>query len=194
MSDEAITIDGDVEAVTGLDRQIEFAGVSTATSLAIQSQAAAIQAIETTFQTTNPWYLPGNRFGVHYTPATPERPTAQVKTNAYWLIDHETGGLRTASEGQYLAVPTETIQPNKREPIPPNQRPASLENAFILKTARGLKLFERINNQLRVVYNLVKGVRIPKHSTIVDPTIRTVQKNAAQTYYTKLLEAIRTAK
>src|SRR5207248_1350238 len=94
----------------------------------------------------------------------------------------------------FLAVPTEAIQPDRTELIPTEKRPKNLTDAFVLNTRRGPKLFERINGRLQVIYNLVKSVRIKKRSTIVEPTIRTVEKEFAPTFYNKLLEAISTAK
>lgn len=184
----------DLAAVLSLDRQIEFAAASAATAVAKQSQQEAIDEIQAAFITRTPWYLPTNFFGVHFTPATPAKPTAAVHTNAYWLVDHETGALRTPTEGDYLAIPTEAIQPNPAQVIPESQRPKNLPNAFVLKTRRGPKLFERLNGRLQMVYNLVRSVRIQKRSTIVEPTVRTVEKQFAPTFYSKLLEAIRTAK
>lgn len=189
-----ITVDGDVDAILTLDRQLQFAAAATATSVAQKSQKAAIAAIEQNFTTTNPWYLPSNYFGVHYTPATPDRPTAQVHSNAYWLVPHETGALKTPHDGPYLAVPTDAIRPDPRRPVPRSQRPANLPDAFVLQTRRGPKLFERINNQLRVIYNLVKSVHIEKRSTIVAPTIETTAKEFAPTLAQKIAEALRTAK
>jgi len=188
------TFDGDVAAVLSLDRQIPFAAATTATAIAKRAQGEAIDEIRDQFTTTNPWYLPTNFFGVHFTPATVANPRSQVHTNAYWLKDHETGALRTPHEGDFLAVPTEAIQPNRRQAIPQSQRPKNLRDAFVLRTGRGPKLFERINGRLRAVYNLVRSVRIQKRSTIVEPTIRVVEKEFAPTFTTKLLEAIKTAK
>lgn len=189
-----IMLDGDVLAVLSLDRQISFAAASTATAIAKRGQEEAIEEIQEAFITRSPWYLATNFFGVHFTPATVANPRSQVHTNAYWLKDHEEGGLRTPTEGDFLAVPTEAIQPNRAQAIPQNKRPRNLADAFVLKTRRGPKLFERINGQLQAVYNLVRSVRIEKRSTIVEPTIRVVEKEFAPTFYTKLLEAIKTAK
>jgi hypothetical protein len=188
------TLDGDVAAVLSLDRQIPFAAATTATAIAKLAQQEAIEEIRDDFNITNPWYLPTNFFGVHFTPATVENPRSQVHTNAYWLKPHETGGLKTPTEGDFLAVPTEAIQPNRRQAIPQNKRPKNLADAFVLRTKRGPKLFERIHGRLQVVYNLVRSVRIEKRSTIVEPTIRVADKEFAPTFYTKLLEALRTAK
>jgi hypothetical protein len=188
------TLDGDVAAVLSLDRQIPFAAATTATAIAKRGQEEAIAEIRSDFTTTNPWYLPTNFFGVHFTPATVANPQSQVHTNAWWLKDHETGALRTPRDGTFLAVPTEAIQPNRRQAIPQNQRPKNLADAFILRTQRGPKLFERINGRLQAVYNLVRNVRIEKRSTIVEPTVRVADKEFAPTFYTKLLEAIKTAK
>lgn len=188
------TLDGDVAAALSLDRQLQFAAATTATAIAKRGQEEAIDEIRDQFTTTNPWYLPTNFFGVHFTPATVAKPRSQVHTNAYWLKDHETGALRTPHEGDFLAVPTEAIQPNRRQAIPQSQRPKNLRDAFILRTGRGPKLFERINGRLLAVYNLVRTVRIQKRSTIVEPTIRVAEKEFAPTFYTKLLEATKTAK
>ena len=188
------TVDGDVAAALSLDRQLYFAAAAAATKVAQEAQQEAIQEIQDAFITRTPWYLPGNLYGVHYTPATVDNPTSQVHTNAYWLVDHERGGLRTPHEGDYLAVPTEAIQPNPNQVIPQSQRPKHLADAFVITTRRGPKLFERIHGQVQVVYNLVRNVRIEKRSTIVEPTIRVVDKEFAPTFYTKLLEALRTAK
>lgn len=189
------TVDGpDVAAVLSMDRQIPFAAASTATAVAKEAQQEAIDEIQDAFITRSPWYLPTNFFGVHFTPATVDNPRSQVHTNAYWLKDHETGGLRTPSEGDFLAVPTEAIQPNRAQAIPQDKRPKNLAKAFVLNTRRGPKLFDRINGQLQAVYNLVRNVRVEKRSTIVEPTIRVVDKQFAPTFYTKLLEALRTAK
>jgi hypothetical protein len=189
-----ISIDGDVAAVLSLDKQIQFAAAATATATAVESQQAAIEAIQDTFTPRNPWYLPQNRFGVHYTAATPANPTAQVHTNAWWLKDHETGALRSPHDGPLLAVPTDAIWTNRQRQIPQNERPRNLQDAFILKTTHGPKIFRRINQKLEVVYNLVTKVRIRKQSTIVQPTIDTTQKRFPQIFAEKLLEAFKTAK
>lgn len=188
------TIDGDVAAVLSLDRQLEFAAATTATAMAQRGQQEAIKEVRENFITRSPWYLPTNRFGMHYTPATVDNPTASVHSNAYWLVPHETGGLKTPSLGDFLAIPTAAIQPNRAEIIPQSKRPKNLDDAFVLNTKRGPTLFQRINDQLQAVYKLVKSVRVEKRSTIVEPTIRVVDNEFAPTFYSKLLEAIRTAK
>lgn len=188
------SLDGDIAAVESLDRQLHFAGVTTATAVVKSAQRTVVRKIPETFTTRSPWYLPTNRYGIHYTPATVAKPTAALHTNAYWLVDHETGALRTPSDGDFLTIPTEAIQPDRSVAIPESQRPRNLPNAFIIETKRGPKLFDRINGQLRMIYNLVRRVRIEKKSTVVEPTVQVCEREFAPTYFEKLKEALKTAK
>jgi hypothetical protein len=188
------SVDGDLAAAITLDHQLQFAAASTATAIAQRGQQEAIAEIQESFTTRSPWYLPTNLYGVHYTPATPNRPTSQVHTNAYWLVPHEQGGLKTPSEGDFLTIPTEAIQPDRTAIIPASNRPKNRPDAFVVNTKRGPKLFERINGALQAIYHLVRSVRVEKRSTIVDPTIRVVENEFAPTFHKKLEEAIKTAK
>lgn len=194
MLDFQISVDGDdLPAVLSLDRQIEFAAAAAATDTAKESVGAAIEEIKKEFDTTNPWYLPTNYHGIHFTPATPDHPTASVHTNAYWLKPHETGEDKTPIDGDYLAVPTEAIKQPGRA-IPAAKRPANLADSVVLETRRGPKIFQRLNQKLQLAYNLVRRVKIEKRSTVVQPTITTTNEKFADSFIERLKEAFRTAK
>lgn len=192
--DFQISVDGDdLPAVLSMDRQIEFAAAAAATETAKESVGAVIEEIKKEFDTTNPWYLLTNRFGIHFTPATRQHPTASVHTNAYWLKPHETGEDKTPTDGEFLAVPTEAIK-EPHQPIPAAKRPANLADSVLLETKRGPKIFQRINRRLQLAYNLVRRVKIKKRSTVIEPTIATTNEKFADSFSEELKEAFRTAK
>lgn len=186
-----IKVEGITAGLLTLEKQLRYAVAITATAAVKEAQLRVIAKIQETFVTRNPWFAPSNRYGIHFKPATVEDPSAELSTNAYWLVPHETGALKEPSEGPFLAVPTRAIHPNAADPIP---RPRSLNDAFVLDTRNGPKIFQRINNTLRVVYNLVHQVRIAKESTVIQPTIDTVTERFGPLFGENLQEALRTAK
>ncbi|MEP6743835.1 MAG: hypothetical protein ABJB61_15165 [bacterium] len=188
------TTEGNIAGVLSLARQIRFAAVAAATATVKEAQQNVIAAIKETFITRNPWFEPANRLGIHFKPATLEDPSAELSTSAYFLIPHEEGALKSAHDGQFLAIPTEEIRPDIHQQIPRAKLPRNLQDAFIIKTARGPKLFQRINHELRMVYNLVREVKVRKQSTVIQPTIDTFQNRYLVNFKTKLQEALRTAK
>lgn len=194
MIDTQTRTEGNLAGVLTLAKQIRFAVAWAATLTVKDAQQKVIQTIQDTFITRNPWFAPSNYYGIHYKPATVEDPSAELSTNAYWLVPHEEGALKHASEGQFLAIPTAAIQPDIRAQVPRSQLPRNLQNAFILNTKRGPKLFQRLNGRLREVYNLVEQVRVRKQSTVIEPTVETVRTNFLPNLAKTLTEAIRTAK
>ena len=188
------TTEGNLAGLLNLVKQLRFAVAAAATATVKEAQLDVIEAIQDAFITRSAWFAPSNRYGIHYKPATVEDPSAEIRTSAYWLVPHELGALKEAKEGQFLAIPTAEIQPNITRPVPPNMRPRSLPGAFILNTDRGPKLFQRINGQLRMVYNLVEQVQVRQQSTVIEPTIRTVQSRFIHHLSNTLQKALRTAK
>jgi hypothetical protein len=188
------TTEGNFAGLLTLARQIRFAAAAAITATVKQAQLAAIAKIKETFITRNPWYEPTNYLGVHFKPATPDDLTGELSTNAWFLVPHELGGIKTPIDHHFLAIPTSAIQPDIRQAVPRQLRPRNLNDAFVLNTRRGPKLFERINHQLRLVYNLVEQVHVRKQSTIIEPAVEIVEKNFLSNFRDKLQEALRTAK
>jgi hypothetical protein len=177
------------------EKQIRFAAASSLTAVAREGQGASITAIEQTFITRNPWYLPTNRLGIHASQASPENLRASVSTNAgAFLALHETGGLKEPHQGHDIAIPTEALRANPRETIPASLRPQNLQGAFALKTPGGLKLFARIAGQLKALYLLRRQVRIRQQSTVVQPVTTTFQQRFPKIFEEKLINAIRSSK
>lgn len=185
--------EGPFAALLQLEKQIRFAAIAAATAVVKEAQRVVIGKIQETFITRNEWFAPSNYYGIHFKPATVEDPKASLETHAYWLVPHETGEAKEA-HGQFLAIPTKEVQPNIQNLIPPHLRPRNLDNAFILNTKHGPKIFQRINGQLRVVYNLARQVKIRKQSTVIEPTIEVTQTRFASHFANKLKEAFRTTK
>lgn len=162
-------------------KQTNFGTALGLTRTAKDAQAASVDAIKGTFTVRGRWFEQQNKFGIKIKPAKPADLTAEVKTAADWLDPHETGKDKHARSGR-LAVPTENVRRNKRLIIPRNQRPAALrgKNTFVLQTAHGPVLFQRIKRGKRkgivALYGLEQSVRIKKQSTFYEPIAKVVKQ------------------
>ncbi|HEX8773267.1 MAG TPA: hypothetical protein VF735_06640 [Pyrinomonadaceae bacterium] len=187
-------VSSDVEKLLSLDKQIRFATAKTLTDVAKEAQSASIEAIQEHFITRNNWYLPSNRYGVHIEPATKENLQSAVKTDAYWLRPHETGEDKIPHHSQNIAVPTRNARPNPRQIIPSSLKPRNLVNAFVIKTRRGPVLFQRVGKLLVPLYGLEKRVSIRRESTVIEPTMKTVEQRLGKIFFENLRKALETAK
>jgi hypothetical protein len=189
---------GDIAAALSLDRQLTYAAARALTKTAQDSQAASIAAIKQTFTTRGTWYLPSSRFGVRITPATRERLEAAVKTAADWLIQHETGEDKVAPGGGLLAIPL--VGPGRPRPTRGSKVRAELKpralggRGVVIETRRGPVLFARQDHRLVAFYGLERRARIRKRSTVIEPTLRTVERSFGANLAESLVEALRTAK
>jgi hypothetical protein len=190
----SIEVSDNIKKLFNLDKQIIFAAAQSLTQVAKESQTAVIADIEHTFTTRGKWYLPSNKFGIRVKPARKTDLTAEVKTAADWLALHETGGTKTP-QGQHLAVPTDNVRRTKRQIITRSQRPRNLKRSFVIQTAHGPVLFQRKNKKTIVaLYDLEPRVKIKKESTVIAPTIETVQKRFDAIFEKNLANAVKTAK
>lgn len=189
-----IEVSKDIRKLFNLDKQISFATAQALTAVAKEAQTDVIATIEKTFTTRGKWYLPSNKFGIKIKAATKADLTAEVKTAADWLALHETGGVKTP-QGKNLAVPTTNVRRTKRQIITKGQRPKNLKRAFIINTRSGPVLFQRKNKTTIVaLYDLEPRVKIKKESTVIAPTVETVQKRFDAIFAERLANAVRTAK
>lgn len=193
-----VEVRGDVRGVTTLDRQIVFAAARALTRTAKQGQEASIEAIKSTFTTRGAWYLPSSRFGVRVRPADKSRLESVVSTLADWLVPHETGEDKVAGGGRYLAVPLVgrgRPRPTFGSKVVSARKPRALGGrGVVLDTRRGPVLFSREGSRLVAMYGLEKRARIRKRSTVIEPTVRTVDRNFAANLAAAINEAISTAK
>jgi hypothetical protein len=193
-----VEVSGDIAAVVKLDRHIPFGAARATTKTAQQSQAASINAMLRTFTIRGMWPQPSSRFGVRITPATVGRLEATVKTGADWLIPHETGEDKVAQGGGLLAIPI--VGPGRPRPsrgakVRRELKPRALgSRGVVIKTRRGPVLFAREGRRLVAFYGLERRARITRRSTVIEPTVRTVEKNFGTNFAAGLTEALRTAK
>jgi hypothetical protein len=194
----SVETSGDIAGVLTLDRQLVYAAARALTQTAKQSQANSIAAIRQTFTTRGTWYLPSGRFGIRITPATKERLEAALRTAADWLIPHETGEDKVAQGGGLLAVPIVGAgrpRPTFGSKVRADLKPRALGGrGVVIETRRGPVLFARQDRRLVAFYGLERRARIRKRSTVIEPTIQTVDKNFGRNYAEAIAEALRTAK
>jgi hypothetical protein len=193
-----VEVSGDLAAVLSLDRQIVFAAARALTMTGQDAQQASIEAIKSTFTVRGTWYLPSNRFGIRLDPATVDRLEAVLSTMADWLIPHETGQDKVAEDGSLLAIPfvgSGLPRTTFSAKVDPTMKPRALGNqAVVLQTRSGPVLFYREGKGLVGFYNLKRRAHIRKQSTVVEPTVRTVEKRFGINFAEALASALKTAK
>jgi hypothetical protein len=195
MSEINVGISNNIGRLIDLEKQMTFATSEALTETARQAQTEVIETIQKTFTTRNAWYLPRNKFGIRIEAANKTSLKAAVKTDAYWLALHETGGVKEPRSAKELAIPTANVRRSKRENILKSQLPRNLKNAFILQMQSGPALFIRQKTRgLRRLYNLEPKVKIKKESTVVEPTLRIFKERFAKIFAEKIGHAFRTAK
>lgn len=193
----SVDVSGDVRGILTLDRQLVYAAALALTRTAKDSQQASIEAITQTFTTRGTWYLPSGRFGIRINPATKDRLESAVKTLADWLIPHETGEDKVPRSGRALAVPL--VGPGRPRPswaskVRRDLKPAVLgSKSVVLPTRGGPVLFYPRGNRLVAFYGLERRARIRKRSTVIEPTVRTVDRRFAENLVEALAGALRTA-
>jgi hypothetical protein len=179
-------------------KQIRFGVAKGLTETAKEGQKASIGAIKGSFTTRGTWYLPSNRYGIRIKAAKPTDLSAEVRTNADWLIPHEEGKDKRAKDGR-VAVPTDQVRRNKRLIIPRGQRPKGLgAKVFEMQTKRGKVLAQRLKRGPRkglvILYGLESRVRIERQSTFFDPIKKVVSRRLGKNIANGIRHALATAK
>jgi hypothetical protein len=191
-------VSGDIRGLLTFDEQLTYAAAVALTRTAKQSQSASIEAIKRTFTTRGTWYLPGSRFGVRITPATKSRLEAALRTAADWLIPHETGEDKVASGGGLLAIPLVgrgRPRPSRGAKVRTDLKPRALGGrGVVIETRRGPVLFARQDKRLVAFYGLERRARIRKRSTVIEPTVQTVDRRFGDNLAEAIAEALRTAR
>lgn len=178
-----------------LIKNINFGTAVGLTRTAKEGQAAVVGALAGTFTLRGRWFEQGNKFGIKIKPAKRDDLSAEVRTQADWLEIHEKGGQKTARGGR-VAVPTGDVRRNKRAIIQKSQRPRNLKNTFVLETAHGPVLAQRItrgkNKGIRILYGLEPKVQIRKQSTFYAPIDNVVKRRLDANIRAEIEKALRT--
>jgi minor tail protein Z (GPZ) len=210
----SISVSDNINALMSLDKQLIFATAKSLTQVAKAGQSAAVQQIPKELNTSRPWYLPSNKYGVRIKPATKQNLSSEVYSNADWLAALATGQPHVAQGGGQIAVPTDAARPL---PIRKGKRPRGSfwKKAFIIKTKSGLELIvkrpdlqtlalkkrgiglkrvSRSSGYLVVGYVLKRSVRRPKKDPLTHAVARTVEQKFPGIFSANLKDAIATAK
>lgn len=183
-----------------LVKQVTFALAQTLTAVVKEAQTEVIRDIEGTFTVRNNWDKPSNAMGIKALPATKTDVSAALVTRADWLIPHEQGEDKVP-DGKFLAVPGRNVRRTKRDIVQRSQRPKALRgkrDVVLPLKGGGMGLFQRkgrgSNSRLVFLYALAKRARIRKQATVIEPTLKVVEKKFDKIFYEKLKQAIRTAR
>jgi hypothetical protein len=164
-----------------IGRNLDFGVALGLTKTAKDGQKASQGALRGTFTIRNRWLEQGNKFGIKVKAATKADLTSEVRTNADWIIPHETGKDKTARGGR-VAVPTANVRRSKRDIITKPNRPSALRNkrTFVIKTKRGDVLYQRKYKGKRSfitpLYGLERRVRIRKVAVFEKPIETAVKR------------------
>lgn len=178
-------------------KNIDFGTATGLTKTAQDGQKAVRGALKGTFTMRTNWDQPAGRFGIRIKTAKRDDLSAEVRTQADWLIPHETGEDKKARGGR-VAVPTENVRRNKRMIIPKAQRPAALrgKRTFVVKTRRGDVIFQRKykgkRSRIEAIYGLERSVKIKKQSTFNEPITKVVNRRLLANIETGIHKALST--
>ena len=108
-----VTVSSNIKGLRSLEKQVTYAAKRTCTEVAFLAQKRVIKQLHDDFTIRDTWYEENRRHGIHvrYTKDKADL-SAQVKTDADWLVDHETGNSQRQAEhhaggegGAHLALP-----------------------------------------------------------------------------------------
>jgi hypothetical protein len=120
-----------------------------------------------------------------------------------YLLKHQTGGIKRAKTGDYIAVPSSKMKKKLGIRRNPQYRPANLRgkpNFTIFSKGRWVRgksekaIVERKNNTLERVYSLVRSVPIPKRLYFEENAEKTVHRKILYFWNTNMQRALRTSK
>jgi hypothetical protein len=181
-------------------KNVDFGTALALTRTAKEAQKAVLKAQEETFTIRGNWSSPSNKFGTKVKPAKKTDLTADIHSEADWIVPHEEDSQKTPRSGANLAIPTDNVRRTKRQIIQRSQRPGALrgKNDVVLKTRTGkTMLFQRKGkgkkSRLVSMYLLTPRAHIRKQSTFYAPA-ENAAKNFPKNLDAALAEAFRTAK
>lgn len=187
-------IEGPVDKLIDLPRQIAFATAKTLTQVVREAQAEVIRRLPDDLTVRGPWYLPTNRFGIHATFARPDNLSAEVNTSAWWLAKTETGEVHRPIAGHEVAVPSYAVQPDPKQIVPTSLLPRNLKNAVFIRGKDGRDfIFIRTGpgrHDLKLAYVLEPKVRRPRHEVVTKPATKIINQRLGPLFNENLAAAL----
>jgi len=116
-----------------------------------------------------------------------------------YLLKHQTGGIKRAKSGQFIAVPTSKIKKKLGIRRNPQWRPTAVRDMKGVRVVKRGK-FVRGKSEQAIIkgseryYSLVKSVPIPKRLFFEENAERTVHKKILYFWNTNMQRALRSSK
>jgi hypothetical protein len=116
-----------------------------------------------------------------------------------YLVTHQTGGMKRAKSGNFIAVPSSKIKKKLGTRRNPQWRPTAVRDMTGVRTVKSGK-FVRGKSEQAIIkgseryYSLVKTVPIPKRLFFEENAEKTVQKKIQYIWNDKLSRALSTAR
>lgn len=147
---------------TSLRKEVKVRAARLLNEAAREIQKRALAKIKDQYQSNTEWFRPDRPLGLKIKEATPDRLEAKIFSDSEFLGKAETGGVLKPRK-QFFAIPRrERLGIPKRGRIPKNKQPGGLKDAFRLQTAKGPVLAARIENEVRIVYELEPQVEVKR--------------------------------
>ena len=106
--------------------QVPYALSRTLNNLAASAPKKIIREIPQKFKIKRPWHDRG-RYAIKVLRSSKRLLQAAVYTRAYWLVFHESGGIRRPEKGQHIAIPTRFVPRTSSGLISRSARPRRLQ-------------------------------------------------------------------
>ena len=195
---ETKELDGLTKFMVALHKdQLPFAMMRTLNDLAEESRSEVVDGLPSKFTLRKAWWKPRTKYGFNVAVAKKTNLVAEVFTKAPWMISFEKGETRHPA-GKAFAVPTANVKRSKKDLITSANRPRNLKGAFVMQTARGPVIFQRVktrgSSSLLAMYGL-EGKADIKPTLQMGVTVKKVVDHQFIDLFTKRFkEAVSTAK
>lgn len=169
-------VDELVRNLTGLGtKKIPVFVALSLTTIADKVQDALIAHTRLRLTVRGRWLVKGYKYGINRYRATKNNLTAEVWTQAPWLLEQEAGQPISPEKSERFAVPFSAVRSSRlsTQVVPRRLRPRRLKRTFLIKTKAGEEiLFRRKGRGSRSfifpVYHLQRQTRIPQRLALVE--------------------------
>jgi hypothetical protein len=149
--------------IQNIGRQLPFAISKALNSTAEKIRTDTLQGAKAVLNIRGSWSNPRTKFGFNVKPSTKANLTAEIYTNADWMVMQEDGGIKTAKG--LIAIPTAEVRRNKKDIITKGNRPKMAKGAFKVTMKDGKQFIaKRVgkgkNKRLVILYWLEKQANI----------------------------------
>lgn len=206
MIDFKLNVKGNFSAAAVM-KQINYGTAVGLTKTAKEAQAAVVDAVKSDLTYRNNWLPQSNKFGIRVKTAKPNDLTADVHSNAGWLIKQKIGGQIDADtsnrrvfhyeyEGEtYIARPTNVLRPvGSTKVLIKKLWPENLKNKYVIRTKKGtLLLMVRFGPGREgsvAMYILDKDISIKPKDEFYAPAQKVIKEQLADNVHREVQYAL----